>query len=141
MFSTDALLHRPLHSRKVHLGRVAGWGSVLLALGLLASTSINVSAGAANDGGHQVSGGGKTIIEGGGPGPVPVTTVLAFHANSQGGAFECLALMPPVVRSKMNYSWTEAHEWRFRRVARLIRAVAHPLPNRLVRQIAPSSAI
>jgi len=96
MFSTDALLHRPLHSRKVHLGRVAGWGSVLLALGLLASTSINVSAGAATDGGHQVAGAGKTIIEGGtgGAAPQPVITDLAFHANRQGGHFECLALAP-----------------------------------------------
>jgi len=78
---------------------VAAWAGILLALGLAASASLAVSAGAANDGGHQVSGGGKTIIEGGGPGPVPVTTVLAFHANSQGGAFECLALMPPVATS------------------------------------------
>ena len=27
------------------------------------------------------------------------TTVLAFHANGQGGDFECLALMPPVATS------------------------------------------
>ncbi|TMC45706.1 MAG: hypothetical protein E6J25_02160 [Chloroflexi bacterium] len=88
------------HRGRVHLlRRVAAWAGILLALGLAASASLAVSAGAANDGGHQVSGGGKTIIEGGGPGPVPVTTVLAFHANSQGGAFECLALMPPVATS------------------------------------------
>jgi hypothetical protein len=43
-----------------------------------------------------VSGGARTIIEGGtgGAAPLPVTTVLAFHANGQGGAFECLALAP-----------------------------------------------
>ena len=78
------------------LRHVGGWAGILLALGLLASAALPVSAGAAKDGGHQVAGGGKTIIEGGGPGLVPVTTVLAFHANAQGGAFECLALMPPV---------------------------------------------
>jgi hypothetical protein len=39
------------------------------------------------------------MIEGGGPGLMPVTTVLAFHANRQGGAFECLALVPPVATS------------------------------------------
>jgi uncharacterized protein (DUF2236 family) len=39
--------------------------------------------------------------------------------------------MPPVVRSKMNYSWTEAHERRFRRVARVIRAVVPRLPDRV----------
>lgn len=45
----------------------------------------------------RVSGAAKTIIEGGsgGAAPVPVTTLLAFHANSQGGDFECLALAPP----------------------------------------------
>jgi hypothetical protein len=76
-----------------------GWSGILLALALMASASLPVSAGAPNDRGHQVAGGGKTIIEGGGPGLVPVTTVLAFHANAQGGAFECLALMPPVATS------------------------------------------
>src|SRR2546421_4658249 len=88
------------HRGRVHLlRRVAAWAGILLALGLAASASLAVSAGAANDGGHQVSGGGKTVIEGGGPGLVPVTTVLAFHANAQGGAFECLAVMPPVATS------------------------------------------
>ena len=81
------------------LRHVGGWAGILLALGLLASAALPVSAGVAKDGGHQVAGGGKTIIEGGGPGLVPVTTVLAFHANAQGGAFECLALMPPVATS------------------------------------------
>src|SRR5947199_127927 len=69
------------------LRHVGGWAGILLALGLLASAALPVSAGAAKDGGHQVAGGGKTIIEGGGPGLVPVTTVLAFHANALGGAF------------------------------------------------------
>ena len=44
----------------------------------------------------RVNGAGKTIIEGGTGGtlPVPVTTLLAFHADAQGGDFECLALAP-----------------------------------------------
>jgi hypothetical protein len=46
---------------------------------------------------QAVSGAGKTIIEGGtgGTTPLPVTTMLAFHASAQGGDFECLALAPP----------------------------------------------
>lgn len=41
-------------------------------------------------------GAGKTIIEGGtgGTTPVPVTTTVAFHADENGGDFECLALAP-----------------------------------------------
>lgn len=41
-------------------------------------------------------GAGKTIIEGGtgGTTPVPVTTTVAFHADANGGDFECLALAP-----------------------------------------------
>jgi hypothetical protein len=44
----------------------------------------------------RVSGAGKTIIEGGtgGAAPLPVTTLVAFHADKQGGDFECLALAP-----------------------------------------------
>lgn len=44
----------------------------------------------------HVSGAGKTIIEGGtgGSSPVPVTTLLAFHADTHGGDFECLAFAP-----------------------------------------------
>jgi hypothetical protein len=44
----------------------------------------------------SVYGAGKTIIEGGtgGTTPVPVTTTVAFHANANGGDFECLALAP-----------------------------------------------
>jgi len=43
-----------------------------------------------------VSGAGKTIIEGGtgGATPVPVTTLVAFHSDAQGGDFECLAFAP-----------------------------------------------
>ena len=94
-FSNDEP-HREIVRR---LRGAGGWSGILLALALMASASLPVSAGAANDRGHQVAGGGKTIIEGGGPGFIPVTTVLAFHANAQGGAFECLALMPPVATS------------------------------------------
>src|SRR5438046_9544054 len=59
------------------LRRVGGWAGILLALGLLASAALPVSAGAAKDGGHQVAGGGKTIIEGRRPRRVPVAPALA----------------------------------------------------------------
>lgn len=44
----------------------------------------------------RVAGAGKTIIEGGtgGNSPLPVTTLVAFHADAQGGNFECLAFLP-----------------------------------------------
>ena len=87
-------------SRRLAARRLALWmGAVLLALALIGSAARPIAVGAARDGDHQVAGGGKTIIEGGGPGLVPVTTVLAFHASGQRGAFECLALMPPVATS------------------------------------------
>jgi hypothetical protein len=71
-------------------------GAALLALILIGSAVRPIAAGAAREGGPQVAGAGKTIIEGGtgGMAPQPVTTVLAFHANRQGGDFECLALAP-----------------------------------------------
>lgn len=73
--------------------RLAG---ALVALVLIASVSGPASAGAEGANHVLVSGAGRTIIEGGtgGAAPVPVTTVLAFHATSSGGAFECLALAP-----------------------------------------------
>ena len=63
---------------------------------MIASASGPVIAGAESDSNVQVSGAGRTMLEGGtgGTSPVPVITVLAFHATSQGGAFECLALAP-----------------------------------------------
>ena len=73
--------------------------AALVAVALIGSASRPITAGAETERDHQVSGAGRTIIEGGGPGLVPVTTVLAFHASGQGGAFECLALMPPVATS------------------------------------------
>jgi len=71
-------------------------GGALLTFAVIASASGPVIAGAESDSHLQVSGAGRTIIEGGtgGLSPVPVMTVLAFHASSQGGAFECLALAP-----------------------------------------------
>jgi hypothetical protein len=46
---------------------------------------------------HRAAGAGTTMIEGGtgGTSPVPVTTMVAFHATGNGGDFECLALAPP----------------------------------------------
>lgn len=71
-------------------------GGALLALALIASVSGPVIAGAESDSHLRVSGAGRTIIEGGtgGSSPIPVMTVLAFHAGPQGGDFECLALAP-----------------------------------------------
>jgi hypothetical protein len=71
-------------------------GAVLLAIALVGSAVRPIAVGAAREGGHDVAGGGKTIIEGGtgGPHPIPVTTILGFHASGQSGSFECLALAP-----------------------------------------------
>ena len=71
-------------------------GGALLALALIASVSGPATVGAESTSHLQVSGAGRTIIEGGtgGSSPVPVMTVLAFHAGPQGGDFECLALAP-----------------------------------------------
>ena len=71
-------------------------GLTLLALAMIALSSGPANASAGSDNRLQVSGAGRTIIEGGtgGASAVPVMTVLAFHASSQGGAFECLALAP-----------------------------------------------
>src|SRR5256712_463691 len=71
------------------------WGAVL-ALAVIASVSGRATAGADSEGQLQVAGAGRTIIEGGtgGSAPVPVMTVLAFHATAHSGAFECLALAP-----------------------------------------------
>jgi hypothetical protein len=78
------------------LRRAAGWAGMLLALGLVASASVSVTAGDNGDEDHEVAGAGKTIIEGGTGAPafIPVTTILAFHARGQSGTFECLALAP-----------------------------------------------
>ncbi|GAC1435609.1 MAG: hypothetical protein NVSMB65_09620 [Chloroflexota bacterium] len=81
--------------------RVRRWGfsavAILIALVVATiATSPGVSGAGARDSSDRVSGAGKTMIEGGtgGSTPMPVTTVVAFHAGPQGGAFECLALMP-----------------------------------------------
>jgi len=76
-------------------------GGALVALALIASVSGPAGAGAEGANHLLVSGAGRTIIEGGsgGAAPVPVETVLAFHASSTGGAFECLALAPTVTES------------------------------------------
>ena len=86
------LEHRKLSMRKL----VLLVGAALLAVALIGSLARPLTAGAAHEGDHQVQGAGKTIIEGGtgAPAYIPVTTVLAFHANGQKGDFECLALAP-----------------------------------------------
>lgn len=68
---------------------------VCIIVGLVASQPAAASR-AANQAEHHAAGAGRTIIEGGTGGgtPVPVTTILAFHATTQGGDFECLALAP-----------------------------------------------
>lgn len=53
--------------------------------------------------------------------PLPIR----FHT------FLSRGLMPPVIREKMNYSWTATDERRFRAAARVIRAVLPRLPARL----------
>lgn len=67
-------------------------GAVLIALAVAGSMSSGVVTGETAKHG-RVSGAGKTIIEGGtgGAAPSPVTTLVAFHADAQGGDFECLA--------------------------------------------------
>jgi hypothetical protein len=100
MLDSRLISERRGHLSGVRMGRLF-WllaGAALLAAVLVGSATHSIT-GAAKEGDQQVSGAGKTIIEGGGPGLVPVTTVLAFHASGQGGDFECLALMPPVATS------------------------------------------
>lgn len=92
MERTSSLALRRLTMRNL----VVLFGGLLLIVALIGSTSRPIAAGAAGEGDHQVMGAGKTIIEGGtgAPSYIPVTTVLAFHANGQKGDFECLALAP-----------------------------------------------
>jgi hypothetical protein len=75
--------------------------AVLLALVLAGPLTSARTAGAPVQAAtHDISGAGKTIIEGGtgGATPVPVTTLVAFHASAQGGHFECLALAPSAAK-------------------------------------------
>jgi hypothetical protein len=89
-----ARLHAPSQVRSWWL-----WaGAVLIAFAMIGPSTSIVAKGEA--GKHlRVSGAGKTIIEGGtgGAAPVPVTTLVAFHADAQGGDFECLAFAPSQV--------------------------------------------
>src|SRR5437870_2833473 len=73
-------------------------GAVLIALAVIGPVTSAVVTGETSKHG-RVSGAGKTIIEGGtgGTAPVPVTTLVAFHADTQGGDFECLAFAPSQV--------------------------------------------
>jgi hypothetical protein len=70
-------------------------GVVLAAFVIIGSATSPVAVGEGVKHG-RVSGAGRTIIEGGtgGTSPLPVTTTVAFHADAQGGNFECLAFLP-----------------------------------------------
>jgi hypothetical protein len=70
-------------------------GIALVALVVIESPTSPLAVGEAAKHG-RVSGAGRTIIEGGtgGTSPLPVTTTVAFHADAQGGDFECLAFLP-----------------------------------------------
>ena len=70
-------------------------GVALVALVVIGSPTSPLAVGEAAKHG-RVSGAGRTIIEGGtgGNSPLPVTTTVAFHADAQGGDFECLAFLP-----------------------------------------------
>jgi hypothetical protein len=72
-----------------------GAGAVLIVFAVVGSmTRALATSETATHG--RVKGAGKTIIEGGTGGTplLPVTTLVAFHADAQGGDFECLAFAP-----------------------------------------------
>jgi hypothetical protein len=68
----------------------------IIAVFVLSGMITSLPAAAASERHDRVSGAGKTIIEGGtgGTAPIPVTTLVAFHADGSGGDFECLAFAP-----------------------------------------------
>jgi hypothetical protein len=74
------------------------WAWVVVALmAIVVISSIVIPRATGETGKHnRVFGAGRTIIEGGtgGNSPLPVTTLVAFHADAQGGDFECLAFLP-----------------------------------------------
>lgn len=87
-----------------------GGTAALLTLVVIGLVISPLTAGAtARDARDRVSGAGKTIIDGGtgGATPVPVTTLVAFHANAQGGDFECLALKPAAATGAGSGTFTE----------------------------------
>jgi hypothetical protein len=96
------MLGRLLISGRNGPSRLGPWwprlrlSGALVALALIGSLSGPAAASAEGASHGQASGAGRTIIEGGtgGSSPLPVFTVLAFHANAQGGDFECMALAP-----------------------------------------------
>jgi hypothetical protein len=97
MVDSQTTFERRVRLRGVEVSRRL-WllvAAALLVAAMVGSTTHSIT-GAAKESDQQVSGAGKTIIEGGtgAPAYIPVTTVLAFHANGQGGDFECLALAP-----------------------------------------------
>jgi len=76
------------------------WPALLAGAAVICTAAVTQTASAtsATPPAHQrAAGAGTTMIEGGtgGTSPVPVTTMVAFHAAGNGGDFECLALAPP----------------------------------------------
>jgi hypothetical protein len=84
-----------LHPR--HLAAAIGFCAVVAATSAGVVVTHEAAASSRGVATTAVSGAGHTIIQGGtgGAAPVPVTTLVAFHATSSGGDFECLALAPP----------------------------------------------
>jgi hypothetical protein len=94
MFANNSLASN-LRARSRAHHRWLWAGAVFIVLAVVGPSTNVVANGEA--GKHlRVSGAGKTMIEGGTGGalPAPVTTLVAFHADAQGGDFECLAFAP-----------------------------------------------
>ena len=100
MFQNNSLASEPgmwLRNRFRMPKWLLGAGAVLIAFVVVGSMTHAVATGESAKHG-RVSGAGRTIIEEGtgGTAPVPVTTLVAFHADAHGGDFECLALAPSI---------------------------------------------
>jgi hypothetical protein len=89
------------HRTRLRAYRQSGylWAAVVLISLAFTGPGTSVTAQAETVKHAQVSGAGKTMIEGGtgGAAPLPVTTLVAFHADAAGGDFECLAFAPSQV--------------------------------------------
>jgi hypothetical protein len=83
-----------LNRRPIHTWQF--WPGVTLVILVLVGSITSLMANGETAKHSRVSGAGKTIIEGGtgGNSPLPVTTLVAFHADEGGGDFECAAFLP-----------------------------------------------